>query len=55
MNDGERGELLSLLHSMWTIRAFEEKVSEIRFTGQIAGFQRARFWRSNSSRGPKNC
>ena len=37
MDEGERKELLSLLHSMWTVRAFEEKVSELRFTGQIAG------------------
>jgi len=37
MDERERGELLSLLHAMWTVRAFEEKVSELRFTGQIAG------------------
>lgn len=37
MDEGERRELLSLLDTMWTIRAFEEKVSELRFTGQIAG------------------
>lgn len=37
MLTAERSQLLSLLTTMWTIRAFEEKVSELRFTGQIAG------------------
>jgi pyruvate dehydrogenase E1 component alpha subunit len=37
MDEGERRELLSLLNTMWTIRAFEEKASELRFTGQIEG------------------
>lgn len=36
MGEKERRDL-SLLHTMWTIRAFEEKVSELRFTSQIGG------------------
>lgn len=37
MNEGERAHFLSLLHLMWTIRAFEEKVSELYARGQVVG------------------
>lgn len=37
MDEGERTEFLSLLQTMWVIRAFEEKVSELYSKGQIAG------------------
>src|SRR3990170_5517998 len=37
MGEGERTEFLSLLQTMWVIRAFEEKVSELYSRGQVAG------------------
>ena len=37
MGKGERTEFLSLLQTMWVIRAFEEKVSELYSRGQVAG------------------
>lgn len=37
MNEGERAHFLPLLQLMWTIRAFEERVSELYAKGQIAG------------------
>src|SRR3990170_597564 len=37
MGEGERTEFLSLVQTMWVIRAFEEKVSELYSRGQVAG------------------
>lgn len=37
MDEAERKEFLSLLQLMWTIRAFEEKVSELYAKGQVVG------------------
>lgn len=48
MNDGERRELLSLLRGMWTIRAFEEKVSELCSWGALSRSRWARRWRARS-------
>ncbi|MFQ5802754.1 MAG: thiamine pyrophosphate-dependent dehydrogenase E1 component subunit alpha, partial [Candidatus Methylomirabilales bacterium] len=37
MSEGDPKELLTLLRTMWIIRAFEEKVSELYARGQIVG------------------
>lgn len=37
MGERERTEFLSLLQTMWVIRAFEEKVSELYSKGQVVG------------------
>lgn len=37
MNERESAENLSMLESMWTIRAFEEKVSELYAKAQVVG------------------